>query len=500
MWVSLYGRYVCKVYNPDPDPRIMMADDSTRDAPAVSRAEYENLEAKYVELKSMYNVMQGKSRELTAQNATMQNILLRVAEEMGVHKHIRRNDMSEDGQELQYEDYHALVEGIEKGMDATIAAQNGRRIRGDGRHRVWYRMGNMDEHLQDDDSIREFTGLDPLMFEYVVHKVKMYMEAHRVKLYYDVKSRKSDPGNRSKLKIRYIVFMVLFRKRLNMTPSRVGKLFGMSRTTVERQCQTIDGVLENTLPTAPTMAKSMRLIKTSSEFAEFTGGSLLQDGTLTPAPDSRDADNEETSGFSGKHHRPGFNTVVTCTGKELLVGVSKTAPGNWHDFRIIKNNPLDLGLWKMLGKPKNKEAAKVMENTKMRLDLGFVGYKKIFTNVKTCLPHKGKNKKSPKDLVAAYKSKDKNAIAAALGLTPEQYDENRALSSERSLVERVIGKLKRWDVLGGIFRGTASELNRQFVIVSGLLNLSLLWPEIEREEHRLLVTLAENRAKFKKRR
>lgn len=477
-----------------------MAEDNTRDAPAVPRAEYDDLEAKYAELKIKYRGMQAEGRELTAQNTTMRNVILQVAEKMGIHKHIRRNDMSEDGQELQDDDYRAMVEGIEKGMDATIAAQNGRRIRGDGRHRVWYRMGHMDEFLQDDDAIRDFTGLDPLMFEYVVHKVETYMETHRVKLYYDAKSRKSDPGNRSKLKIRYTVFMVLFRKRTNMKPSRVGRLFGMHRTTVERQCQTIDGVFEETLPTAPTMAKRMRLIKTSDEFIKFTGGNLLQDGTLTPAPDSRYTDNEETSGFSGKHHRPGFNTVITCTGKELVVGVSKTAPGNRHDFHVIKNNPLDLGLWKMIGEPKNEEASKVMENVRMLLDLGFLGYKKIFTYVRAYLPHKGKNKKSPKELAAAFKSKDKKAIAAALGLTPEQYDENRALSSERSLVERVIGKLKKWEVLGGIFRGTASELNRQFVIVSGLRNLSLLWPEIEEKERHLLVTLAENRAKFKKRR
>ena len=59
--------------------------------------------------------------------------------------------------------------------------------------------------------------------------------------------------NRSKLKTRYAVFMVMFQKRTNLRPNIVGRIFGVHRTTVKRQAQTVDTALENVLPTAPAM-------------------------------------------------------------------------------------------------------------------------------------------------------------------------------------------------------------------------------------------------------
>ena len=68
-------------------------------------------------------------------------------------------------------------------------------------------------------------------------------------------------------------------------------------------------------------------------------------------------------------------------------------------------------------------------------------------------------------------------------------------------MERAIGSLKRWKVLDGApFQGTASELNRQFEVLSGVVNLGMDWPEIERNEAPLLKKLAERRAAYTKKR
>lgn len=392
------------------------------------------------------------------------------------------------------------IDAIEKRLDKAVAAQNGRGVRGDGHHMVWMRMDLMDEYIQDDGLLHDLTLLKPMMFEYIAHKVEKYMESDGGKLYYDLKVRSTDPGNRSKLKMRYIVFMAFFVKRTNVLPVVTGALFGMDRTTVDRQIDFMDTVLETVLPGITAMGKHLRAIESSEEYIKFTQGRLIHDGTLTRAPDSKDTGNMETSGFSGKHHTSGFNTVLTCTGAGLIVAQSRTVPGNQHDFRVIKENRIDLGLFHMNGEPENEESAKVMEQVENLFDKGFIGMDKHFTHIKSVIPHKGKDIKSPKEIREAYKSKDNDAIASALGLTTKQYIENRAISSRRSLIERAIGSLKRWGILVGPFRGTASELSRQFDIIAGIVNLDILWPEIEQNEAPLLAMLAKKRAAYTKKR
>ncbi len=55
-------------------------------------------------------------------------------------------------------------------------------------------------------------------------------------------------------------------------------------------------------------------------------------------------------------------------------------------------------------------------------------------------------------------------------------------------------------MLDGPFRGTASELHRQFEMLSGIVNLGTTWPEIDRNEGALLKELVEMRAAYVKKR
>ena len=467
-----------------------MKDSKTQTAPnaqTVPRAEYEEVAAKYEEVAAKYA---GAQDVIGRQKETIR-ALAEMAGRLGIPADLLKGDVLAGNER---------IEAIEKHLDAAVAAQSGRGVRGDGRHRVWMRMDILDEYIQNDRQLHALTLLKSMKFEYITYLAEEYMETEGGKLYYDLKMRGSDPGNRSKLKIRYIVFMSFFAKRTNLVPAVIGALFGMDRTTVVRQIDFIDGVLEAVLPGITSMGRQLAAIEDSDEFIKFTKGELLHDGTLTRAPDSADTESEETSGFSGKHHTPGFNTVLTCTGAGLLVASSKTVPGNRHDFRVIKENPVDLGLFHMKGEPKSGESAKVMKKTDNLFDKGFVGAAKHFKHIKSLIPHRGRHIKSPKEIGEAYRSGNDAAVAAALGLTPEQYAENRKISSRRSLIERVIGRLKRWDILAGPFRGTASELNRQFDILGGITNLDILWPEIERNEAPLLAMLAARRAAYVKKR
>ena len=154
----------------------------------------------------------------------------------------------------------------------------------------------------------------------------------------------------------------------------------------------------------------------------------------------------------------------------------------------------------MNGEPHNDESAIIMKLLESLADLGFLGMQTTHPHINWSVPTRGKNKKSPKEITEAFKSKKKARIAEALGLTLQQYDENKKLSSRRSLIERVIGKLKRWDVLAGPFRGTASQLNRQFEIIGGIWNLDIVWHEVIRDEGSMIRRLMEMRSQYIKKR
>ena len=392
-----------------------------------------------------------------------------------------------------------IIASIEVYMDRTVAAQNDRSRRGDGRDLVWYWNNVLDVFIQDSARLYDLTLLKPETYDYIEHKVKEYIEAHGGKLYYDIKLRKSDPGNRSKLTISHVVFMAFFIKRTGLLPVVAGALFGIDRTTVGRQYEFIDDVLEAVLPSATTMRERLKAIETSEEYMEYTGGNIQIDGTIIPAHKSNDKDNPETSGYSGKHKMYGFNAGVTITGTGKVVSVD-SAPGNEHDYTMLKNNPPDLGLFNMSKEPETKEEIKVMDQIEVYVDKGYTGIKKDFGFVKSNIPHKGRNKKSPKEIKEAFKTEDDTKIAEALGLTPAQYAENKEISSKRSLNERIIGSMKRWGVLAGPFYGTSSDLKQQLEIISGIVNLETEWEGIERDEASLLAALAKKRANYTKHR
>lgn len=60
-------------------------------------------------------------------------------------------------------------------------------------------------------------------------------------------------------------------------------------------------------------------------------------------------------------------------------------------------------------------------------------------------------------------------------LTREQREHNSRINSERVLIEHPIGRLKRYDRITDPYDGTAAQFNREFNVITGLVNLHLLW-------------------------
>ena len=178
------------------------------------------------------------------------------------------------------------------------------------------------------------------MFEYIAYRVEEYVKAHGGRLYYKLKARRSDPGNRSKLNPRYIVFVSFFAKRTNAPPAVIGgPLRHAQDHTARRQLEFMDGVLENVLPGAATMRKRLAAVRDSAEFIEFTGRGA--DARRHPHQGARlhgyrqRGDQRATRGSTAS---PASTPLLACTGRGHIVSAA-TAPGNRHDFYIMRKNP-----------------------------------------------------------------------------------------------------------------------------------------------------------------
>ena len=107
--------------------------------------------------------------------------------------------------------------------------------------------------------------------------------------------------------------------------------------------------------------------------------------------------------------------------------------GKKHDFRLFKESRL-----------------KVNSKTKILVDTGYIGIKKIIGNVQ--LPYK--------------KSKNHK-------LTKKEKEYNKEISSKRVLVENVIGSVKRFKILSERYRNRRKRFGLRFNLIAGIYNFEL---------------------------
>ena len=70
-------------------------------------------------------------------------------------------------------------------------------------------------------------------------------------------------------------------------------------------------------------------------------------------------------------------------------------------------------------------------------------------------------------------------------LTAEQKEYNHLANSTRVRVEHSIGRLKCYARLADPYDGTISQFNYEFNVITGLVNLHLLWDKIDKARRHL---------------
>ena len=326
---------------------------------------------------------------------------------------------------------------------------------------VLHRLEVLDDIIRDADKLRQSTLADGPKFRYMLERAERFL-AHsgQMPLFRDDDGRASDPGNRCRLYLRHALFMALVHKKDNPTQGVLAAFFGIDQTTVSRYLQVMDRMLAETLPTAAKISEEIAGAATQEEFKRIVpgqgGGDIFLDGTHCPVQRPSEKTLRRMK-YSGKKKRFTNNTNVYTNRDGVIIGISESTVGSVGDITLLKERPMPFGKWEEAMHDADRPEE---ERNRIFCDRGLQGIADHLPGAAPMNPHK-KTKKTP--------------------LTREQKKHNSRINSERVLVEHSIGRLKRYDRITDPYDGTAAQFNREFNVITGLVNLNLLWDHVRKE-------------------
>lgn len=228
---------------------------------------------------------------------------------------------------------------------------------------------------------------------------------------------KKVPGRTSKVKtLEDEVLMLLIYYRFYVTFKFLEVLFELNESNIYRHIKRLEPMLASVIK----IKKNRKLTQSDLE-------TILID--VTEVQIQRPV-KKQRKFYSGKKKKHTIKFEIQTSSKGKILNISKGYHGRIHDFKIRKMSEHI---------PKNVEAL---------VDSGYQGLQKL--HPKTILPHKRRRKTE---------------------LTPEQKAHNKALSSKRVSVEHVFAQLKKFKILGSIYRNFQKKLHLRFNIIAGIYNL-----------------------------
>ena len=324
-----------------------------------------------------------------------------------------------------------------------------------------HRIEVFDGIISDESSLYSATLKTKKKFQHILEHAEVYVAASdKMRLFRDDKSRTSDPGNRCKLPLRHAILMALVHKKDNPTQGVLQAIFGIDQTSVCRYIKVMNKILAEVLPTANNISKGIASCKTKEEFKKIVpgndGGDVIMDGTHCPVQRPSEKTVRRMR-YSGKKKRFTNNTNVCINTEGVIIGISKSAVGSTNDITLLKESPMPFGKW-----AESMKDASTPEEDRIHTwgDKGYQGIAKELPGTTPMIPHK--------------KSKEHRT------LTAKQKEHNRKVNTTRIRVEHSIGRLKRYDRLVDPYDGTISEFGDEFNVITGLVNLDLLWDKIDK--------------------
>jgi hypothetical protein len=163
---------------------------------------------------------------------------------------------------------------------------------------------------------------------------------------------------------------------------------------------------------------------------------VMIDGTERPVQRPQDTEAQKAN-YSGKKKRHTRKHLAAVDETKRVLVVSKAREGKLHDKRFHDEDDI---------------VGAIPDEIPVEVDLGFLGLQKEYVNIR--LPHR----------------KPKGGE-----LSPQQKEENRALSQSRVVCENAFAGVKRYNAVSAIYRNRKAEFDDHLMLTAaGLWNFYLI--------------------------
>lgn len=258
-------------------------------------------------------------------------------------------------------------------------------------------------------------GLTPQQFKDLVTRLEpLWSEAERKRKSRPDRKRKIGGGDKPKLSVGELLFMLLMYYRTYAGQDFIGMVVGLDTSNVGRWRERLE----------PVLAQIFRIPKKKIDLTEDELWELIVDAT------EQETQRRKGTRYSGKKHQQAIKTQIHVNRNGIIRAVSDSMPGNRHDKHLYDESKTYV---RSRGRP---------VRVKKHGDLGYLG-------TECDLPIK-----KPKSRPLMMHEKYSNAQQA----------------TKRIPVEHAIAHLKQWRILADRYRNNPKRYNLTFRNIAGLRN------------------------------
>jgi hypothetical protein len=291
------------------------------------------------------------------------------------------------------------------------------------------------------------TGLTLEQFQMLTNRLSpLWVQAEHLRL--SQRKRRHAIGQGTKYKLSTMadkLLCVLAFYRFTLTDELMGYLVGLDASNVCRHQQRLEPLIEQAAD--PSLGLSLRrrlppgakkigtieeLLRVCPEFAE-----VITDATEQQR--RRPTKRTQRRWYSGKKKRHTIKTQITVNRRSgRILHISDAVPGRVHDYTLFKRSRL---------------AERLPPQTKWTLDRGYDGAATDYPGCAFALP---------------VKRRRNHRV-----LTGAERQWNRLQARQRIIVEHVLSRVKKYQVLAQVYRHRISDYTRRFRNIAALTNFRL---------------------------
>jgi len=292
---------------------------------------------------------------------------------------------------------------------------------------------------------RNFSGLELQEFDTLNLQLKdRYPAFEQKRLHREDRARAVGAGHPYRLSLTDRFLMLLLYYHMYTSSTLLGYLFGISQTCVLKNIKKLEPLVSEVLPLPKKEYDKVKKIETVEDIeAIFPGSKAFLDATEQEIPRPHDKRKRKTH-YSGKKKKHTVKTQLTVNKEGLIVHKTSHVKGSMHDYALYKHIHPHLP-----------------DNVRLGLDLGYLGIRDDYPDLNCVLPFKKKNPGRGKIGVKAEE------------LSGEQKVFNKALASERVVVEHTNSRVKKFRIFGDKFRSRLKRYDLVTDIVCGLVNFRI---------------------------